>query len=117
MLLTEDAILSKLRKICLALPGCEETVTFGHPTFQIRKKTFCVLEEYKGELSLCVKVGKLQQGLFLDDARFYLTPYTGQHGWVSLKVRAAPLKWSEVKSLVTTSYRAVAPPNAAPKTA
>ena len=106
---TEHQILQRLRKICLALEGAEETVTFGHPTFRVNGKTFCVLEEYKGELGICVKVEQELQGLFLDDERFFRTPYIGKHGWVTLRVYAARLNWSEVKELVKGSYLLVQP--------
>jgi hypothetical protein len=32
-MLSEDEILKRLRKICLALPDTTETITFGHPNF------------------------------------------------------------------------------------
>jgi predicted DNA-binding protein (MmcQ/YjbR family) len=106
-MLTEAQILVRLRKTCLALPGASETTTFGHPTFQINGKTFCVLEEYKGELGICVKVELELQGIFFHDARFFRTPYIGKHGWVTLRVYAARLNWTEVKDLVRGSYRLV----------
>ena len=103
-----DAILRKLRKACASLSDTTETITFGHPTFQVKGKTYAVLEEYKGELSLCVKVEKPVQGVFLEDPRFYRTPYTGKHGWVSLKVHAAPLDWKEIGELLAGSHELVA---------
>jgi predicted DNA-binding protein (MmcQ/YjbR family) len=108
-MLSEHAILKKLRKICLRLPAATEGVTFGHPTFRVDRKMFAVLEEYKGELGLCLKVGTLLQGVFLDDLRFLRAPYIGKHGWVTLRVYAAPLDWNEIRELVKGSYRLVAP--------
>ena len=102
----EKKILAKLREICLALPKSSETVTFGHPTFQVGTKTFSVLETYKGELSICVKVGKKMQPIFLEDPRFYRTPYVGQHGWVSLRAKTR-LDWDEIGELVRGSYQLV----------
>jgi predicted DNA-binding protein (MmcQ/YjbR family) len=107
--ISEASVLKKLRKECLSLPRATETVTFGHPTFQVEKKTFAVLEEYKGELGICVKVGELLQGVFLKDARFFRTPYIGKHGWVTLRVHAAPLNWREIRELVKGSHLLVAP--------
>jgi predicted DNA-binding protein (MmcQ/YjbR family) len=91
----------------MALPDTTETVTFGHPAFQIEGKTFAVLEEYKGELSICVKVEKNLQDVFLGDPRFYRTPYIGKHGWVSLKVYAAALDWDEIDQLLKGSYELI----------
>jgi len=102
-MLSTDTILGKLRKICLAMPGASETVTFGHPTFQVNGKTFAVLEEYKGELGIAFKVGKLMQGVFLKDPRFFSTPYAGKHGWVTLRVHMAPLNWHEIRGLLRGS--------------
>lgn len=105
-MLSRDKILEKLRKVCLALPNATETLTFGHPTFQVAQKTFCVLEQYKGELSIAVKVGKQVQAVFLKDDRFFRTPYVGQHGWVSLRA-IGKLNWDEIRELAEGSYRLV----------
>ena len=103
-MLTESQILERLRKICRRLPGTSETVTFGHPTFQVKGKTFAVLETYKGELGIAVKVEKDLQGIFLNDARYFRTPYIGKHGWVTLRVYAARLNWEEVAGLLKGSW-------------
>jgi predicted DNA-binding protein (MmcQ/YjbR family) len=108
-MLTEVAILKRLRRICLAFPGATETRTFGHPTFQIERKTFAVLETYKGEQGVCFKVGNLLQDVFLKDLRFFRTPYIGKHGWVTLRVHAAPINWAEVRELAKGSYQLVGP--------
>ena len=109
-----DAILQRLRKSCMALPGTTETVTFGHPTFQVKGKTYAVFEEYKGELSICVKVEKSVQDIFLADPRFYRTPYSGKHGWISLKVYAGPLVWKEIDELLKCSQGLVNASNGRP---
>ncbi len=92
-MVSQAAVLKKLRAICLRLPAASEGVSFGHPTFRIEGKIFAVLEEYKNELGICVKVGTLLEGVFLDDSRFFRTPYIGKHGWVTLRIYAAPLNW------------------------
>lgn len=106
-MLKEAAILKRLRKICHSLSGVTETRTFGHPTFQIEGKTFVVLETYKGELGICFKVGNLLQDIFLKDPRFFRTPYIGKLGWVTLRVHAAPMNWTEVRELAKGSYQLV----------
>jgi predicted DNA-binding protein (MmcQ/YjbR family) len=109
-MISEAEILKKLRKVCLELKDAEEAVSFGHPTFKRRGgKIFAVLEEYKGELGICVNVGKLMQGIFLDDSRFFRTPYIGRHGWVTLRVYASRLNWREIRELVKGSYLLSAP--------
>jgi predicted DNA-binding protein (MmcQ/YjbR family) len=104
---TEAQILQRMRRICMSLPGTEEKITHGHPAFVSGGHIYAVLEEYRGELSICIKVGKEMQGIFLKDPRFYSTPYIGKLGWVSLKVHAAPLDWTEIASLLEGSCRNV----------
>jgi predicted DNA-binding protein (MmcQ/YjbR family) len=99
--------IARLRRICLALPGATEIETWGHPTFRVHGKMFCVFEEYKREPSIVVKVGKAALGIFLEDPRFYRAPYIGQHGWVSLRA-CGRIDWEEVEELVKGSYSLVA---------
>ena len=109
-------LLLRLRKICSGMENTNETVSFGHPTFQVAGKTFAVFELYKGELGLALKVEKELQQVFLKDSRFYLTPYIGKHGWVTLRMNAKP-NWKEVRDLLKGSYRLVAGKKSAAKTA
>ena len=71
--ITADSFLKRMRAICLALPGSREIISHGHPAFARGKRVYAVLEEYRGELSLCVNVGLAVQGIFLVDPRFYLS--------------------------------------------
>ena len=104
---TERQVLEKMRKVCATLADCQEVTTYGHPGFKAGGRLFAVLEEYKGKLSLAVKVGLEVQGLFLKDARYYLTPYIGGQGWISLDVHAGPINWEEVRELMVGSYKLV----------
>lgn len=105
--MTEQQILERMREVCMALPGTLEKVSYGHPAFATSKGIYAVLEEYGGDLSMCLKVGPEIQGVFLKDSRFYRTPYIGKQGWISLKVHAAPLNWDEIGELITGSYQLV----------
>jgi predicted DNA-binding protein (MmcQ/YjbR family) len=96
----------RLRKICLALPDAAETENFGHPFFRFRKKPFCVYNGEKATPAVSFKVLKTEQGMFLEDPRFYKTPYVGQHGWVSLRL-SGRLSWKEIEELVQASYHLV----------
>jgi predicted DNA-binding protein (MmcQ/YjbR family) len=101
------SLLVKLRKICADLPQTSETISFGHPTFQVSGKTFSVFELYKNELGLALKVEKGLVDIFLKDSRFYLTPYIGKHGWVTLRMESQAVDWKEVRELVKGSHRLV----------
>jgi len=101
---TEKSVLARMRKICIALSGTQEKISHGHPAFATAKGIYAVLEKTRGELSICVNVGRTTQSIFLEDSRFYPTPYAARHGWVSLKVHAAPLDWEEIAELLRGSY-------------
>jgi predicted DNA-binding protein (MmcQ/YjbR family) len=104
---TEEQVLERVRKICEKLPGSKEVVTYGHAGFKAGKRFFAVVEEYKKRLSIVVKVGVEVQDLFLKEERYYLTPYIGKQGWISLDVNAAPLDWKEIRELIVGSYQLV----------
>jgi len=102
-----DRTLARLRKLCLALPETSEVQSWGHPNFRAGKRIFAVLEVYRGQLSLCVRPDPATYRVLAKDSRFYVTPYIGNQGWLSLKVDG-PLDWAEVRTLVLQSYRQVA---------
>ena len=58
-------------------------------------------------LSISFKVGKAMQSVFLDDPRFFKTPYVGQHGWVSLRVNGGRLDWTEIAELAKGSHQLI----------
>lgn len=106
--LTTQSILTRLRRLSLALPEVEETTSFSHPTFKVSKKTFVALEEYQGELAICFKATMADQALLTLNPQFYIAPYTGKHGWTSMRMVGA-LDWTAIEELVRESYRLVAP--------
>ncbi|MBL8174745.1 MAG: MmcQ/YjbR family DNA-binding protein [Bryobacterales bacterium] len=105
----EESILRKLREICLALPEATETLTWDHPNFRVAEKIFCIMGGEAGEPNITLKVGKPMLDVFLKDPRFYLAPYIGRNGWVSLKASTGRLNWTEIAALCRDSYRRVAP--------
>jgi len=96
-------MIERLRKICLALPEATETTNFGHPFFRIQTKPFCVFHGTVEESAIAFKVLKTETGIFLEDPRFFKTPYMHHNGWVSLHARGK-LDWKEIAELVRSSY-------------
>jgi len=107
----EEKVLAKLREICLALPEVQEVKTWGHPTFKAGTKTFAVLEHYNGHLCICFKATLPLQQLLLEDPRYFMTPYIGKQGWVSL-IADRPPNWREVRQLIRESHALVFKPRA-----
>jgi predicted DNA-binding protein (MmcQ/YjbR family) len=98
-------MIERLRKLCLALPEATETANFGHPFFRFNKKPFCVFHDG----AIAFKVLKTEQSIFLEDARFFKTPYMHHNGWVSLRAQGK-LDWKEIAELVKASYELTARP-------
>jgi len=105
--MTHAAVVKRVRKICLALEEVVETNNFGHEWFRIKKKPFCVIHGRSGEPAIAFKVGKTEQGVFLEDPRFFPTPYSAHQGWVSLRCDGA-LDWEEIEELAKGAYQLVA---------
>jgi len=103
----KEAVLTKLRELCLNLPETTEGLSWGHPTFKAGKKAFAVLDEYGGTLCIAFKSSPAVKEALLGDPRFFRAPYADSQGWVCLRADIE-LDWNEVKNLVLKSYRLVA---------
>ncbi len=101
--------LAKLRKTCLALPDAHEVEAWGHPTFRIKNKIFCVWGGYEDDANITLKVGKPALGIFLEDKRFWKASHIGNQGWISMSGKGA-LDWEELTELIEGSYRLIAQP-------
>ncbi|MDX6213910.1 MAG: hypothetical protein QOF82_2997 [Frankiales bacterium] len=101
--------LERLRQICLALPEAEERETWGEPTMRVRNKIFA----FPRETQVTLKADPDERLSLLADLRFFVPPYVGTKGWVGLRLQglgeATRPDWDEVRELVVTSYRLIAP--------
>jgi predicted DNA-binding protein (MmcQ/YjbR family) len=110
----EEARLTRLTKICLALPDATREVMGSHAGFRVRKKTFAYfLNDHHGDgiVSVCAKVlpGDNTALISAQPGRFYMPAYIGPKGWVALRLDRGAVDWKEVGELVKTSYQLVAP--------
>ena len=46
-----------------------------------------------------------QHPLLVEQKRFTVSRYIGQHGWVDLNLDGEPLDWDEIEDWIVTSYR------------
>ena len=112
--MSEDKRLSKLSKICLALPQAERSVSGDHATYRVRGKVFAYfLDDHHGDgiVSVCVKseLGENTDRARREPERFYLPAYIGPRGWFGLRLDRGRVDWREVAELVGRSYRLSAP--------
>jgi hypothetical protein len=111
---TENHRLTRLSKICLALPEVERNNMGAHAAFLIRKKTFAYfLNDHHGDgiVSVACKAlpGENTALAAAQPRRFYLPAYVGPRGWVALRLDVGRIDWNEVSELIRVSYRLTAP--------
>ena len=99
-----EGSLEKVRSLCLELSDVTETVTYGHPTWKVRGKTFAVFEQYQGAWCVAILAEPARQRLLIEsDARFYPTPYIGAQGWVSFKLEGR-IPWARLDTLLREAH-------------
>src|SRR5437764_15460283 len=107
--MADDRCLTRLSKICLALPEAMRTDSGSHASFLVRKRVFAyLLNNHHGDgiVSVACKAlpGDNTALAAAQPDRFYLPSYIGSRGWVALRLDIADLDWDEVAELVTGSY-------------
>ena len=107
--------LTRLRKLCLALPEAHEVEAWGEPTFRVRNKLFAMYAAPNnhhggGRPAVWCKAAPGNQSLMVGAApdRFSVPPYVGPSGWVGVWLDREP-DWTEVGELMRDSYRLIAP--------
>jgi predicted DNA-binding protein (MmcQ/YjbR family) len=111
----QDAILARIREICLGLPETSERLSHGAPTFFVRaKRAFVmVLSNHHGDGRFaiwCAAPAGMQKLLVdCDQERFFVPPYVGHRGWLGVRLDRR-LDWDELAGIVEDAYGEVAPP-------
>ncbi|MBM4418408.1 MAG: MmcQ/YjbR family DNA-binding protein [Chloroflexi bacterium] len=106
-----EALLARLREICLALPEAVKTGGGGAPSFKVRNKIFAMQHRMEGRPSLWVKGLPGAQDVLTstEPDRFFRPPYVGQHGWVGAWLDRDGVDWDQLAALVDEAYRITAP--------
>ncbi|HEX9991455.1 MAG TPA: MmcQ/YjbR family DNA-binding protein [Acidimicrobiales bacterium] len=109
-----DAVLARVRRICLALPEATERPSHGSPAFFVRgRTTFAMfLDDHHGDGRLALwcpaPPGAQAELVEAEPDRFFVPPYVGHRGWVGLRLDRS-LDWAEVEAVLRDAYRTVAP--------
>jgi len=110
----EDRRLTRLTKICMALPEATRCVQGRHAGFLVRKKTFAwFLDDHHGDgivaVSCKVLPGDNTALAAAQPDRFYLPAYMAHRGWVAMRLDVGEVDWEEVAELIACGYKLVAP--------
>ena len=103
-----DAVLAKMREICLSLPDTKETMTWGKPHFRVGEKIFAGCGEENGKQVIGFKLQMAHAEAVIKDPRFWRAPYVGHKGWVSMDPVGVK-DWNEVRVMILESFRLIAP--------
>jgi hypothetical protein len=107
--------LTRLRKLCLALPEAHEVEAWGEPTFRVRNKIFAMYANASnhhggGRHAAWCKSVHVNQELLVRSApdRFFVPPYVGPSGWVGVYLDG-DCDWTELADMLRDAYRLTAP--------
>jgi predicted DNA-binding protein (MmcQ/YjbR family) len=107
--------ITRLRKLCLALPEAHEVEAWGAPTFRVRNKmfaTFAAANNHHGDgrPAVWLKAAPGEQPVLVRQARdrFFVPPYVGPSGWVGVWLDG-DVDWDELRDLLEDAYRLIAP--------
>jgi hypothetical protein len=112
--MSEDA-LGRVRSAALELPGTEERISHGQPTFFVAGKQFAQFRmNHHGDerTVVCVRTsGVDEQAMLIDsDPQTYSRPaYLGASGWVGINLAASDVDWAHVGDRIARSWELAAP--------
>lgn len=102
--------LTRLRKLCLALPDAHEVKAWGEPTFRVRNKLFAMYANAgnhhgNGYHAVWVNSTPTNQSFMVADnpKRFFVPAYVGPGGWVGVRLDGR-VNWKVVAELLRDAY-------------
>ncbi len=117
--------ITRLRRICLALPQAVEQETWEIPTFRVRDRIFALASAHHDREAVWCKAPPGTAAMLIEaaPARFFRPPYLGHKGWIGIYLEPAPVgheagqdvpdgnhpDWDEVAFIVRRSHALVAP--------
>jgi predicted DNA-binding protein (MmcQ/YjbR family) len=112
---TDEDMLRKVRRICLALDGADEGVLQGRPLFRVGRRRFAIFNglgsprrprwETSGR-SLHFLGDPTERDALRQDPRFVLSPHHGDRGWFAVRLHDE-VDWSELAELLESAHRQV----------
>ncbi len=101
--------LVRLRKLCLGLPGTEEKVAWGDPTWRVPGGRMFAgqkgnVEGHRPSLWLAAPDGAQSFLVGGDPERFFVPPYVGKQGWVGIWMDTPRVDWQMVEELIAQAY-------------
>lgn len=108
-----EAVVKRLRELCMTFPEANERVSHGEPTwFAGKGKVFAMLDyNHHGAKHVSVwlpqPLGAQELLIAADPEQFFRPPYVGASGWVGVVIDRKP-DWTMIARLVRDAYLHVA---------
>lgn len=106
--------LSRIRKLCLALPDAHEVRAWGEPTFRVNNKLFAMFASAGnhhggGTDAVWIKSTPVNQGFLLraKPRRYFSPPYVGASGWIGVRLDGR-VNWRDVAELLSDAHEMTA---------
>lgn len=104
--------LDRLRRICASLPGTEERLSHGEPTFFLRKQVYAMFannHHNDGRIAVWLPAPPGKQGALVESEphKYFKPPYVGVRGWVGLNLEH--VSDDELEWHVLEAWRLIAP--------
>jgi len=103
--------LERVRAICRELPGVEERLSYGTPSFFVQRRMFAQFwDDHHGDGRIalwCAASALAQETLIeVEPETFFRPPYLGRRGWLGLWLDHGP-DWARVTRIVGGAYATV----------
>jgi len=99
---TAQLAVRRLRVAVKTMPGVEEVLTFGNPSFRVRRKAFAVVDHYSGVDCLWLRVDGERRAQRLLRPGWFASPY--DPGRVALCCALEEFDWRGLKPLLRESF-------------
>lgn len=110
--MTPSRQLTRVRRLCAALPETTEKLSHGEPTFFVRGKVYCMFANNHhddGHIAVWVPVPHGVQAGLIESAPdiFFKPPYVGVRGWVGIEL--ARIAEDDLRFHIQTAWELIAP--------
>lgn len=107
--------LTRLRKLCLALPDTTEVESWGTPTFRVKNKIFAMYASENthhggNRPGVWLKATPTNQDLVLhaQPELYFKPPYVGPSGWIGVWLDGN-IDWDALQGFIEDAYALAAP--------
>jgi hypothetical protein len=102
----------RMRRICMRMPGCEEKLSHGEPTWFVRKRVFVMFannHHNDGHVAIWLPTLPGMQASLIAASPdiFFRPPYVGVKGWVGIELDR--VREEELAAHVIEAWKMVAP--------